>query len=233
MYHDEPSHRSGQDPYAYAAETEEHYGATVREYQERLRRMDRSGALPCAGKVVEVYEKTVAQYQGYLDTLINQKRADGRPISFDYAQLDDVVFRDDSTPWTQDGKPYTKRDMQTLSHGNDNVAKQLIDAANARGEWVLILAAAKNMGLDRVDAGKLTTLLETGDGPDRGMFVGKIVGVDTDKGLVFQATGRGDGVVLPLDKLSRPVEVGEMATIAFKNGRGTVLDREQSRDRGR
>lgn len=95
-----------------------------------------------------------------------------------------------------------------------------------------ILLDAKFMGLTNIDPAKLARTLE-GDGPERGMFVGNIVGVDAEKGLVFQATGRGDGVVLPLGKLSRPVEVGEMATIVFKDGRGTVADRGQVLDRGR
>lgn len=122
---------------------------------------------------------------------------------------------------------------ERLSPIGPNQVAQFKDQIELATQCKDILAEAKDMGLARVDAGRLTALLETGDGPERGMFVGKIVGVDGDKGLVFQATGRGDGVVLPLDKLSRPVQVGEMATITFKDGRGTVEERMQSQDRGR
>lgn len=116
---------------------------------------------------------------------------------------------------------------------------QEIDLLLKNSPWSLearsnaIVVAAKDMGLVRVDAEKVTALLETGNGPDKGTFIGKIVGVDAENGLVFQATGRGDGVVLPQGRLSRPVEVGELATIKFKDGRGVVEDRVQSKDRGR
>lgn len=103
------------------------------------------------------------------------------------------------------------------------------DWAEAQRENILL--DAKFMGLTNIDPVKLARVID-GEGPDKGLFVGKIVGVDVENGLVFQAAGRGDGVVLPLDKLSRPVEIGEMATITFKDGRGVVADRGQAQARG-
>ena len=136
MYHDEPSHRPGQDPYAYAVETEERYGSMLRDYQERLQRLDRSDTSARTVQLVENCETAIKQYQGYLNSLISRKRSAGEPISYDYAEQNDVVFRQDSAPWSRDGKAYTKQDLQVLSRGNDCAAKLLIDAANERGESV-------------------------------------------------------------------------------------------------
>lgn len=86
-----------------------------------------------------------------------------------------------------------------------------------------------------VDTKKVQSLLDGGKGPDTGVFMGKVVGVDADRGLVYQSQGRGAGAVHLASSLSRLPDVGEMATIKFKDGKGVVADRaqEQAKDRGR
>lgn len=135
MYHDEPSHRPGQDPYAYAEETEEHYGVTLRDYQEKVRRL--APDLPNAAIVRALYETEIARYQGYLDNLIERKRAEGLPIHFDYATAEDMVFREDAAPWMQEGKTYSKCDVMALARNSVDVAKLLLEHANRRGARVL------------------------------------------------------------------------------------------------
>lgn len=143
-------------------------------------------------------------------------------------RIREVELMMENSPWTIDpdspANPVLKADQQTAEQAT---------AADRTSQCEVLLAAARNLGLARIDTGALLNLLDTGDGPKQGIFVGPIVGVDAEKGLVFQATGRGDGVVLPLSKLSRSVVVGEMATITFNAGRGTVGEREQSQSRGR
>lgn len=95
-----------------------------------------------------------------------------------------------------------------------------------------VLADAAQLGL-RVDAEKVRQLLSTGKIAN-GLFVGSVVAVDQERGLVYQSIGRqNEGAVLPLDMLSRSVVVGEMAEIAFRDGRGLVADRQQALGKGK
>lgn len=84
-----------------------------------------------------------------------------------------------------------------------------------------------------VDENAVADALTTRKGPDKGLFIGKIVGVDEELGLVYQSTGQGKGVVLPAEKLSRAVTAGVVESITFKDGVGTVADRSQSLGKGR
>lgn len=142
-------------------------------------------------------------------------------------RIREIELMMENSPWMLDpdspANPVLKADRLTAEQGSS------VDRAS---QCEALLATAKELGLARIDKGALVSLLDTGNGPKQGIFVGPIVGVDAEKGLVFQATGRGDGVVLPLDKLSRPVAVGEMATITFNAGRGTVSE-QQTQSRGR
>lgn len=95
-----------------------------------------------------------------------------------------------------------------------------------------VIAAAKAMGMEVVP-GKVADALKFRQGPVSGLFVGKVTGVDDRLGLVFQSQGMGKGVVHVAESLSRVPDVGEMATIKFKDGQGAVADRQQERDRGR
>ncbi len=63
-----------------------------------------------------------------------------------------------------------------------------------------------------------------------GLFVGKILGVAD--GMVTQRVGRAcEAVVHSIADLSRTVEVGEIAEIAYQDGKGVVLNQERSQVR--
>lgn len=76
----------------------------------------------------------------------------------------------------------------------------------------------------QVDANQVAATLETGIGRD-GTYVGKIVAVDTGRGIVYQGTGRGMGAVHPLNSLDRMPVVGEVATIQMQGGHGRYIGR--------
>ncbi|WP_158664453.1 hypothetical protein [Cupriavidus metallidurans] len=66
--------------------------------------------------------------------------------------------------------------------------------------------------------------------PD-GLFIGKILGIAD--GMVTQRIGRaGEAVVHSVADLSRPVEVGEIAEIAYKDGKGVVRQQDRGQVRG-
>jgi hypothetical protein len=95
-----------------------------------------------------------------------------------------------------------------------------------------VVEKGKAMGVE-IDRNKVIASLESKRGPDNGVYVGKVLGVDEKLGLILQSQGKGRGVVHLTDCLSRVPAVGEMAAIKFKDGRGTVADHVQGHDRGR
>lgn len=95
-----------------------------------------------------------------------------------------------------------------------------------------VVKAAQALGVE-VSREKVHESLITGQGPERGVYLGKILGVNEQLGLAFQATGQGQGAVLPENALSRKLNVGEMAHVKFDQGRGTVVERSNSVGRGR
>lgn len=95
-----------------------------------------------------------------------------------------------------------------------------------------VIKAAQALGVE-VSREKVHDSLITGQGPERGVYLGKILGVNEQLGLAFQSTGQGQAVVLPENVLSRKLAVGEMAHIKFDEGRGTVVERSLSVGRGR
>lgn len=117
--------------------------------------------------------------------------------------------------------------------GQQNVGQTLDRSFTGKDSLVSsILHTASMMGI-QVDRSKVTNLLTNGE-PD-GTYVGKIVGVDHDNGLVYQSTGRGAGVVHDLNSLSRIPSVGEDITIRARDGQAMVaglsMDREQNKGR--
>lgn len=95
-----------------------------------------------------------------------------------------------------------------------------------------VVKAAQALGVE-VSREKVHDSLITGQGPERGVYLGKILGVNEQLGFAFQSTGQGQGVVHPENTLSRKLSVGEMAHIKFDEGRGTVVNRPLSVGRGR
>lgn len=131
MIHDEPSHRPGQDPYAYAPETEGHYGERIMAYQDLLAKCRVSGSTP--DTTMRHLERELEKYQGWLDSLISRKRHEGRPIRYEYAQPDDTVFIEGECPFTGGGTRYTKQQMLDVCMGDDIAARRLTDACLERG----------------------------------------------------------------------------------------------------
>lgn len=94
-----------------------------------------------------------------------------------------------------------------------------------------VLTAGQSYGL-KLDTVKVSQMLEGGRTPDS-LSIGKIMGIDQRLGLVYQSLGQGKGTVHRIDTLSKLPEVGEVATINFKNGRGHVENEGHSRGQGR
>lgn len=97
-----------------------------------------------------------------------------------------------------------------------------------------VLAMAKDLKL-KVSQEKVESLLG-GQGVADGNYVGKVLAVDAEKGLVYQSQGRGRGEVLPMAALSRPIsmdEVGKSIAIQVAGGRGTVAEPTVGQARGR
>lgn len=133
MIHDEPANRPGQDPYACAPESEEHYGAQIRHYQELLSKVRAGTIVPPREGVAERFEADLQRYQGWLQSLINRKRSDRIPISFDYAEPDDIVFIEGECPFSGGGTPYTKTQMLNVCMGDVVAAKRLTIACREYG----------------------------------------------------------------------------------------------------
>lgn len=86
-----------------------------------------------------------------------------------------------------------------------------------------VVRSAHSMGV-QVDVNKVAGLLATGAGEKEGLHIGKVLGVDHVRGLVYQSTGRGAGEVLAMNSLSRVPAVGEVVTVKIRDGKGVVED---------
>lgn len=105
--------------------------------------------------------------------------------------------------------PFTNIELQGILHKS--------------GEW------AKNA--PGIDAGLAAPGQETPLAKLSGLFVGKILGVAN--GVATQKIGRaGETMLHSLADLSRPVEVGELAEITYRNGKGAVREAGVGQDRG-
>lgn len=132
MIHDEPSHRPGQDPNAYAQETEAHYGERIAHYKELV---DRSATVGKNPEALRSFRATLGKYEDWLKGLIERKRTERSPIDFRYAELDDVVFVDEwhANPFDDNGTRYTKRQMLDACLGDVVAAQRLTTACIERG----------------------------------------------------------------------------------------------------
>lgn len=126
-YWDDPANRDGQDPYAVAPETVSHYQERIRFYQGMLDEIGRPDAyLAVTPDVARAsVKKEIARYQGYLENLLEQKRAAGLAIPWDCAKADDVVFvvGDDVFGF---GQPYLQKDLLALCRGDEITASRLV-----------------------------------------------------------------------------------------------------------
>lgn len=102
-----------------------------------------------------------------------------------------------------------------------------IEQRAAMGQAALVtdtVRTAEKMGI-RVDRSQVAEVLQRG-GPENGTFSGRVVAVDRDNGLVYQSTGRGQGVVHELGSLSKEPRIGEEMTVRFRGGVGLVVDKQ-------
>ncbi len=106
--------------------------------------------------------------------------------------------------------PFTNVELQGILHKSAEWAK----------DGPLLGAGRREQSLQEKVVGKLS-----------GLFIGKIVGVGD--GVVTQKIGRaGEAVVHSMADLSRPVEVGEIAEIAYQDGKGVVREQDRGQVRG-
>jgi hypothetical protein len=168
-------------------------------------------------------------------------------LKVDGPSVRDAFTKDD---FSHSGQVMSVSDRYVLQHGGKDDFKlhrrDSLDLTPAVGENVKI---SYNKGRGTVDsksqeqskeaAGvpslpnlgdveqKAQALLESGKAPSTGLFIGKITGIDKERGLVYQSMGRGASEVHLAKSLSRVPEVGEVATIKFNKGVGAVADRQQ------
>lgn len=96
-----------------------------------------------------------------------------------------------------------------------------------------VMKAGRMMGV-QLDQRQVTEMMGSGMASRNGIFVGKVVGVDAEAGLVYQDVGRGQGMVYPANALSRLPAVGEMMTVRVRDGFAVVEPaRSQVATRGR
>lgn len=74
---------------------------------------------------------------------------------------------------------------------------------------------------------KTQALIAADKGPANGQYIGKITGIDEQRGIVYQSMGRGVSEPHLTKALSRVPKVGELATIQYKEGQGKVADPKQ------
>lgn len=111
------------------------------------------------------------------------------------------------------------------------------DNDNKLSEFRANLAAdigktAAELGIEKI-TNDLDAVIEADKGPARGLYIGKVLAVDEDRGVAFQEVGQRQGAVLPLAALEgAPLVVGEVATISFRDGRGVVASKNQEQSKG-
>lgn len=91
-----------------------------------------------------------------------------------------------------------------------------------------VVKTANTLGL-RIDVAKVAMLIEPGPVPDQA-FGGKVVGVDSERGLVYQELGRGAGTVHSMAKLSRVPAIGEYVKVQYVGGVGNVTGKQLARN---
>lgn len=106
-----------------------------------------------------------------------------------------------------------------------------VNASGRRDAVAEIVQSANTMGIE-VNPAKVASLLQTGITPNQ-KYVGRVVGVDRELGLVYQELGRGIGTVHLTDSLSRTPAVGENISVSYKDGLGLVAGRQVSRSQTR
>lgn len=121
---------------------------------------------------------------------------------------------------------------QAIEQGAPDVSEITPEPAFSVDMVSQVALAADKVGL-RVTLPKIEMMLHTGVAED-GQYVGKVLDVDVDRGLVYQSMGRGKGEVLPMASLDRALtkeDIGKKMDIQVKDGRGTVVEVEQAKSR--
>ena len=133
--------------------------------------------------------------------------------------------------WQQPGQGQQMQRAPGNTGFQGAAAGQGVDANIKRMAFAVIKAGAA-MGV-ALDPDKVIEMLQTGAPQKNGTYVGKIVGVDQQMGVVFQDAGRGAGMVYPLNALTRVPALNEVVTVTLKDGMGFVAARGQEQSRGR
>lgn len=137
--------------------------------------------------------------------------------------------RSQSQSYDQLPPGYERAPVQPMSYGvqpRDDGAR-LMNGAELERSVGAVSRRAAQLGI-QVDANAVANLLATGAEKD-GLSIGKVVAVE--RGLVYQSTGRGMGVVHAVNALDTIPRVGEVAAIVMRGGEGRVSG-GQGQDRG-
>jgi hypothetical protein len=94
-----------------------------------------------------------------------------------------------------------------------------------------IVHSGELMGI-HLSPAKVDSLLRSGEMPN-GKYVGRVVGVDHELGLVYQNVGRGEGVVHMVSQLSREPRIGEAIAVNYRDNFGLVEAKHLSQGHGR
>lgn len=121
------------------------------------------------------------------------------------------------------------RSREVLAHGADTFAPAPALIPSPRHDTAMeLVRTANTLGL-RLDPTTVAMLIEPGPVPNQ-MFGGKVVGVDHERGLVYQELGRGTGTVHSASKLSRVPAIGEYVKVQYSGGVGNVVGKQQTRN---
>lgn len=93
-----------------------------------------------------------------------------------------------------------------------------------------MMHAGAMVGL-QLDQRQVAELLDKG-APQQGSFSGTVKAIDDVGGVLYLSTGRGAGVVLPIDALSRVPGVDEKMTVRFMEGKGLVTGVQHDHGKG-
>ena len=101
------------------------------------------------------------------------------------------------------------------------VSEPAVNKSSSLEEYAIsVMRTAKATGV-QLDVLDVLDVLKMGNAKN-GSFVGMVVHVDMQRGVVYQSGGRGQGIVHPVAALDRVPTVGQVATINVRGGRGVV-----------
>lgn len=106
----------------------------------------------------------------------------------------------------------------------------LLAVSETLGHSLVDQALAAGVSLDRDDVASL--LGGDLDFPVNHRYEGLVKVLDERAGVAVVDVGRGNGKAVLLESVDKPLVLDQMVTIDFKDGQGTVVDRELGKGRG-